>query len=401
MTLRGALCPLALVLALANTPALAQGDLLAPLRAAAETGDLKAQLRLAEILETGDGVVQNFARAAHWYALAAEADSAEAANRLGRLHHAGLGVPRDIPRAIALLEQAAQSGTADHLYDLALVLETAQTDTVALQRAADLYRRAAEAGHVNAAVSLGVLLQNGTGVDQDFKAAAALYQGAAEAGHARALNNLGLLYVRGDGVTQDYQRAAKLFEAAAEKDLPEALTNLGVLYENGFGVPQSDEIAANLYRRGGQGNGSGQATPDLVYDPRLAPPPGNEPDLRTLEKSARAGDPVAEFQFAYLVLGSDRRDPRRDVQAALMMRRAAEAGHAPAMANLALLYFRGQGVPQDYVLGQMWLLLAGSSGFDGTAGLSTHWSGKMTAAQINDAQIRAEAKWSAWRDEHR
>ena len=80
-----------------------------------------------------------------------------------------------------------------------------------------------------------------------------------------------------------------------------------------------------------------------------------------------------------------------------MMRRAAEAGHAPAMANLALLYFRGLGVPQDYVLGQMWLVLAGSGGFDDTSSLSAYWAAKMTAEQINDAQARAEAKWAAMR----
>lgn len=395
--MRRLLCPLALAIALSTAPALAQGDL----RAAAEAGDLTAQLALAEQFENGDGVVQNFARAAQWYDRAAEAGSREAANRLGRLHHAGLGVPRDFPRAIALLERAAQSGTPDHLYDLALVIETTQTDEPALIRAAGLYRRAAEAGHLDAAVSLGVLLQNGKGVAQDFAEAAALYQGAAEAGHARALNNLGLLYVRGDGVPQDYDRAAELFNAAADKGLPEALTNLGVLYENGFGVPQSDELAATYYRRGGQGGADPQDAARLVYDVRLAPPPSDEAGLKALEKAARAGDPVAEFQVAYLVLEDAQRDPRRDVRAALMMRRAAEAGHAPAMVNLALLYFRGFGLPQDYVLGQMWLVLAGTSGFDGSAGLSAHWTARMTADQINDAQARAEQKWNLWQESNR
>ncbi|SNS79282.1 SEL1-like repeat protein [Antarctobacter heliothermus] len=390
--MRSLLCPLAVVLAIATAPALAQVDL----HAAAEAGDLTAQLTLAERFENGDGVVQNFARAAQWYDRAAEAGSRDAANRLGRLHHAGLGVPRDIPRAIALLERAAESGDPGHLYDLALVIETTQTDEPALIRAAELYRRAAEAGHLDAAVSLGVLLQNGKGVKQDFAEAAALYQGAADAGHARALNNLGLLYVRGDGVPKNYDRAAELFKAAADTGLPEALTNLGVLYENGFGVPQSDDLAALFYRRGGQGGADPQDADHLVYDVRLAPPPSDEAGLKVLEKAARAGDPVAEFQVAYLVLENDQRDPRRDVRAALMMRRAAEAGHAPAMANLALLYFRGFGVPQDYVLGQMWLVLAGTSGFDGTAGLSAHWSAKMTAAQINEAQARAETKWDMW-----
>ncbi|SMX40816.1 tetratricopeptide repeat protein [Maliponia aquimaris] len=393
--MRPGLSALALALALA-APATAQTDPMTTLRAAAEQGVPAAELELARRFEAGDGVLQNFARAAEWYARAAEAGSAEAANRLGRMHHAGLGVPQDLPRAIALLERAAESGKADYLNDLALVLESVGADdAAALARAATLYRQAAEAGHVDAAVSLGVLLQDGRGVEKDPTAAADLYRGAAEAGHARAQNNLGLLYVRGDGVAQDYAEAARMFQAAAEQGLPEALTNLGVLYENGFGVPQNDTLAAELYRQGGQGDRARAGDAGPIYDPRLAPPPTDAAGLKALEKAALAGDPVAEFQMAWLLLSATPREPRRTMQGAILMRRAAEAGHAPAMANLALLYFEGTGLPQDYVLGQMWLVLAGSGGFAGAAEISALWTRRMTADQVNEAQARAEALWTA------
>lgn len=394
--MRRGLHALVTAIALAGA-AQAQTDPIAALRASAEQGGSAAALELARRYEAGDGVLQNFARAAEWYARAAEAGSAEAANRLGRMHHAGLGVPLDMTRSIALLERAAQGGKAEHLHDLALVLETTDPDESTLARAAALYRRAAEAGHVEAAVNLGVLLQDGRGVEQDFVAAADLYRDAAGLGHARAQNNLGLLYVRGDGVDQDYAEAARLFGAAADQGLPEALTNLGVLYENGFGVPQSDDIAADLYRKGGQGDRARTEEAGLVYDPRLAAPPDDAPGLKTLEKAALAGDPVAEFQLGWLLLRTEPRDPRRSMQAAILMRRAADAGHAPAMANLALLHFEGRGVPQDFVLGQMWLVLAGSAGFEGAAGISALWTPRMTADQINEAQSRAEALWTAER----
>lgn len=393
MRMRAAL----VLLLLGAAPLAAQTDPLALLSAAAEQGDAAAQMELGRRYEQGDGVVQNFARAASWYAKAAEAGTLEAANRLGRFHHAGLGVARDIPRAISLLERAAESGRAEHLYDLALVLETEAEDDAMLSRAAALYRRAAEAGHTDAAVSLGVLLQDGRGVPEDFKAAETLYRAAAEQGHARAQNNLGLLYVRGDGVAQDYAQAAELFKAAAAQGLKEALGNLGVLYENGFGVPQSDELAAFYYRESGQGASKDADSGQILYDPRLAPPPSDDAGLKALEKAARAGDPVAEFQVAWLMLSAPERDPRRMIGAAALMRRAAEAGHGPAMANLGLLYFRGDGVPQDYVLGQMWLVLAGSSGFEGASGLSAQWTRRMTPEQVNDAQARAESKWADWR----
>ncbi|MCZ6564735.1 MAG: sel1 repeat family protein, partial [Gammaproteobacteria bacterium] len=39
-------------------------------------------------------------------------------------------------------------------------------------------------------------------------------------------------------------------------------------------------------------------------------------------------------------------------------RRAAEQGVADAQTNLALMYGKGKGVPQDYVLAYMWINLA-------------------------------------------
>ncbi len=386
----------ALALLMAAAPLAAQTGPLAQLTTRAEQGDLAAQVDLARRYSEGDGVVQNFARAAEWYGRAAEAGSRDAANRLGRFHHAGLGVARDIPRAIALLERAAKGGEAEYLYDLALVLESEAAADADLTRAAELYRRAAGAGHLDAAVSLGVLLQDGRGVEQDFKAAEDLYRAASEQGHARAQNNLGLLYVRGDGVKQDYAQAAELFKAAAAQGLKEALGNLGVLYESGFGVQQSDELAAFYYRESGQGASKHVADGKPLYDPRLAPPAADAEALKALQQAAQAGDPVAEFQLAWLIMSAPERDPRRMVMAAALLRRASEAGHGPSMANLGLLYFRGVGVPQDFVLGQMWLVLAGSSGFDAAAGLTAHWTNRMTADQVNDAQTRAESKWSEW-----
>ena len=43
-------------------------------------------------------------------------------------------------------------------------------------------------------------------------------------------------------------------------------------------------------------------------------------------------------------------------------RLSAEQGHARAKGNLGLMYYKGQGVPQDYVSAHMWFNLLGSSG---------------------------------------
>ncbi|WP_415918935.1 SEL1-like repeat protein [Tateyamaria sp. SN6-1] len=331
---------------------------------------------------SGEGVLQDYARAADLLHSAAKAGHAGAQNMLGRYYFEGLGVAADRTRSIAFLETAAAAGDPGHVLDLAQVLET---DPATLPRAASLYERAAAAGLADAAVSLGVLYQNGRGVPQDYARAHALYSAPAAQGHARALNNLGLLYVRAHGVEQDYERAATLFAAAAEQGLKEAMRNLGVLYENGFGVALDEARAQDLYRAAGQG----MTAAPLAYrgDARLAEP---QDDVR-LANAAQAGDPIAQFQWALAALTAqdasftDRRNASR------FMVRTAQQGHGPSMYNLGLLYMRGIGVAQDYVLAHKWLLLAQARGVDGAADAVRQTARQMTPAQINDAQARAKA----------
>lgn len=348
----------------------------------------------AERYHEGLGVLQNFGRAAELYRAAAEAGYAEAQNRLGQYLHTGLGLPADRAQAIVWLEKAAAQGDSQHVFDLAQVLE--QGDPDAQARAATLYAQAAEAGHQEAMVSLGVMYQNGTGVTQDYARALDLYSGPAAAGNARAQNNLGLLYVRANGVAQDYQQAVSLFRAAAEQGLPIAMTNLSVMYANGFGIEQSDALAEFWARQASQVrqdavSALAPGAPVCLFDPRLQEPATDGAGLDALSRGAEGGDPVALFLAGWLACsppGTIAPDPRR---AARLFRAAAERGYGPAMLNLARLYIRGYGVPQDFVLGYMWLTLAGSAGIPTSH--AEDLLGRMTPAQVNEAQERAAVIW--------
>ncbi|MEL6886689.1 MAG: tetratricopeptide repeat protein [Pseudomonadota bacterium] len=367
---------LALILALVASPALAQTD-------------AQALYRDGLRYHTGDGVLQDYETAAARMRAAAELGLADAQNHLARYHFEGLGVARDRAAALRWFEAAAQAGDPTHVLDLARVLET---DPQTLPRAAQLYAQAAEAGQDDAAVSLGVLYQNGQGVTQDFDKARALYQGPAARGHPRALNNLGLLYVRANGVTQDYARAATLFQAAAEQGLAEAMRNLGVLYENGFGVPLDETRAAALYRAAG---GGAAQTVGYAYDERLMPV-GDDPAARAaLARAASGGDPVARFQWAWMILNTPDTPHADRITAATFLRDMAAQGHPPSMLNLGLLYMRGIGVPQDYVLGHKWLLLAQAAGVDTADAALGRFADRLTADQVNAAQARAKTHLTA------
>ncbi|WP_136439662.1 tetratricopeptide repeat protein [Pacificoceanicola onchidii] len=392
---------LALILALSASPTLSeegnrwQSAPLNEVQTAATGGDVSAQFALGLRLENGEGVLQNYASAAAWFTKAAEQGSAAAAHRLGQYYFTGIGVDQNRAAGLSWLAKAAQTGEARYLHDYGTALETGSEDPADFARAAEAYAKAAEQGFEDASVSLGVLYQNGKGVAQDLLRAKALYEGPAERGHARAQNNLGLLYVRGEGVPQDYARAVALFESAASQGLDVALRNLGVMFENGFGVDQDEARAHELYRLAAgdaQAPGAPAGLPRVVFDPRILPPDMSEEGMAKIQNGVRARDPLALFSAGWILMQLENPGFADIQQAAQLFNAAAQAGNPAAMTNLALMYFEGRVVPQDYATGYMWLVLAGTAGFDQALDLSAALASRMTPGQIAEAQKMAEAR---------
>ncbi len=352
----------------------------------------EAQFEEGMKYHSGTDVLQNFATAALWFEAAAQQGFAPAQNQLGQYLFTGHGGDKNPEAALTWLKAAASSGDATYLFDYASALEAAPKGLADPAAAAQAYAHAAEQGHLESIVSLGVLFQNGLGVPQDLSQAKQLYEHAADENHPRAQNNLGLLYVRGDGVPQDYARAAALFAAAAESGLQVAMTNLGVMYENGFGVPLDEALAADLYRQGAGQASEATASPaeGPFYDPRLTPPDTSDTGLAAMKTAAAAGDPIAQFQLAWLMLSDPELDVSAKRRAATFMEAAAKAGLAPAMANMAALYAEGVGVHQDYVLAHMWLIRAKQAGHEGDPSLWEALASAMTVAQVGEAQTRAQ-----------
>ena len=82
-----------------------KSDAAALFRALAETGSAQAQLRLAQLYERGEGVLQNFVEAVRWFRSAAEQNSNPAVLRLGEIYLTGLSAPHTAtPAALARLE---------------------------------------------------------------------------------------------------------------------------------------------------------------------------------------------------------------------------------------------------------------------------------------------------------
>ena len=63
------------------------------LRTLAESGSKQAQLRLGELYERGEGVLQSFVEAVRWLRRAAEQGSVPAMRRLGEIYLTGMAAP--------------------------------------------------------------------------------------------------------------------------------------------------------------------------------------------------------------------------------------------------------------------------------------------------------------------
>lgn len=153
----------------------------------AERGDAEAQKILGSIYASGNGIEQDYAKAALWYRKAAEQGHAAAQTALAELHEAGQGVPHDEAEA------------------------------------ARWYRRAAEQGHVGGQYALAVLYVMGKGVPRNIAEAVQWYRRAADQGNALAQYNLGMRYRDGDGIPHDPVEAYRWLNLAAAQELQDAV----------------------------------------------------------------------------------------------------------------------------------------------------------------------------------
>jgi hypothetical protein len=167
-------------------PGTSDSERFASVEAAAKSGKVEEQTKLAAMYATGDGVARDPAKAVEWYRQAADKGDATAENNLAIFYEAGEFVPRDMAEA------------------------------------ARLYRKAAEQGAAIAQYNLAVLCRIGLGVPKDGEQAASWSKKAAMQGQGNAQALLGSMYSRGEGVPRDEVLAYAWFNLAAAQGLEPA-----------------------------------------------------------------------------------------------------------------------------------------------------------------------------------
>ena len=92
------------------------------------------------------------------------------------------------------------------------------------------------------------------------------------------------------------------------------------------------------------------------------------------------------------VRGSPRTTPRRSAGTGL----AAEQGKTPAQLNLGVMYYNGEGVPEDTVNAYAWCSIAAAQGDTSAKELKELVTGRMVRSQIAEAQKLSREYWTLY-----
>jgi len=362
---------------------------------AAEQGFYAAQYNLGRKYQNGEGVPKDDAQAFYWYSKAAEQGISQAQANLGLLYAQGKGIPEDLAKGYAwssiaaaqenkqakrnksVIEkhmtpaQIANSQELAFKYWEKYVVPFQEEDAVAAplearnvaaakaafqagnyDKAFLLLRRLAEHGHLWAQVTLGSMYDEGKGVPEDVEKS--IYW------ITKGIENTAWQDAFDADKAGEYRKAFRLYEPLAEKGDSDGQYRLGWMYATGEGVPKDYTKAVYWYR-----------------------------------KAAKQGDALAQLMLGYAYAGSQG-VAKDDTKAVYWFGKAAEQGISQAQSNLGIMYANGIGVLEDYVQAYAWWSIAATRGDKSAKNNKGIIEGRMTPAQVAEAQKLSSEYWETY-----
>ena len=214
----------------------------------ARKGNAEAQTELGSYYYMGQGVSQDYEKAAYWLELAATQENPSAQHILGCMYSQGQGVVKDMDTAVKWCEKAAKQGHSQAQYVLGLWAYKGAGIKQDYATAAYWLHLSAEQGYAPAQYYYGELYYWGNGVAKDRETVARWWRKAAEQGYADAQNDLGECYFYGDGVEENDAEAVAWWRKAGSQGHAKAIFHLGEAYEDGWGgLEKSFVKAMNCY----------------------------------------------------------------------------------------------------------------------------------------------------------
>lgn len=335
---------------------------------AAKSGDTAAQYGLGILYLNGYGVVKDLKIAYQWFERSADGGLDLARIQLGIMYATGAGVVRNLNTAIEWLAPAAERENPQAQFPLAGVFE----ELGDFQMAINWYQKAAIQGHNGAAYNLGLILATGMyeshGISRDAARGMKWLEKAANGGNPQAAFWVGeaYFYGYGDVVPQDYSLAVKHLKAASNQKLAEAQYLLGWMYYEGKGLQKDFGEAFNLMTRAADQNLSGaQERLGAMYENGHGVVQNLEKAYQSYLKAAQQGDPIAKYHAANLIGRSEvsEHNGQKKLEFLEDARISGEIPRGFAENSLGFLYLKGApGVAIDYQKARYWGIEGGKKG---------------------------------------
>ncbi len=352
----------------------------------AEQGDPIEKYNMGNRYKIGDGVPQNYERAAKWYLKAEEqahmnsrhfsfsmhSDMTDkyrvAMERFKKTIELGLAAAKYNVEEMYSIGDKTNKDIAETWYQESKMQESREASD--LLEEMDFYRRKdktsyaledireeAENGDADAQYTLGWRHYSGYEIYKDYEIAAEWYQKAAMQGLARAQYNLGNMYISGKGVAQDEDMAIKWFKLAAEQRSGDALDALGKLYSKqdkkigeywlkraahqreveaqyALGMlmfMQNDEMARKWLKKSAE-----QKYNPALYS--LGVLYQDDASIKYLKMAAEQGYSDAQYMFGMLHCSNEKNIKKNTSIALKWLRKAAGQGQVEAQFRLGSIY---------------------------------------------------------------
>lgn len=355
---------------------------------AALQGHHKAALYLALMCREGVGGAKDEPGYSRWIQLSAHLGETEGQTLLGTdlaNHHQRAWQTT----GKEWLDKAIASGSVNALFALA----DSRVLGLDYEGKLELLRKAADRGHARAIEHVGICYNNASGVAKDLAEAARLYQRAAELGEPGAAEMHADNLQKGDGVKKNLTEAIKWHRRAGEAGSWRSLLTAYEAYKNGIGVKKDPAEALRLLRIGAtQGWSEPQAELGIqYYYGELGVKKDSQRAIAWLERGVANNGSSA---MAYLgVLLSEGTVVKKDEKRALeLWKGGADRGSGLAQALYAMALLGGPSDSQTKITADeriealKWFLLAVEFGETRFAAQTSKLKGKMTFAQIAEAE---------------
>jgi len=227
----------------------------------AESGNVTAQMMLAEIYITGKAGIVDKEQGVKWLQKAADQGDVKAQSMMGTRYLNGTGVEQSDEKAVTYLKMAAKEGNARANLQMGLLYEHGKAVEKNLDASARFYYRAAVIGDkegvtrltklvnmevLGASAYLGMLHLKGHSVTQDPGKAFALVHKDAEGGHPYAQYIISEAYGVGQGAERDVEKAYMWANLAAAQSFPDAAARRDIWAQ--VMTPEQIESAQTLSR---------------------------------------------------------------------------------------------------------------------------------------------------------